>query len=70
MGQHSLTVFCAGVPLSFLTMVVLDHLDGIGVLIAVNVAGLASSMGVAVLATQVEKRKKTRSSLARFNPAV
>jgi hypothetical protein len=70
MGQHSLTVFCAGVPLSFLTMVVLERFNGVVALVAVNVVGLAVSMGVAVVATQVNRRKRTRSSVGVLNAAV
>jgi hypothetical protein len=58
MGQHSLTVFCAGVPVSFLTRVVLDVSADWTTLIVVNVAGFAIMLLVAWVAARLESRNR------------
>lgn len=70
MGQHSLTVFCAGVPLSFLTMVLLERASGPGAIVFVNAAGLALSVGAAVAAAALERRRKARAPVGVLRPAV
>jgi len=49
MGQHGLPVFCAGIFLSFLGRLALEVADGWAMQLAVNLAGLAAMVGIAVV---------------------
>jgi hypothetical protein len=61
MGQHSLTVFCAGVPLSFLTRVVLQQSSSLATLFVVNAVGFAMIVAVAWIAARLGQRRNTVS---------
>jgi hypothetical protein len=50
MGQQSLPVFCAGIALSFLGRLALEVSAGPAMQIAVNLLGLAASVGIGALA--------------------
>jgi hypothetical protein len=50
MGQQSLPVFCAGIALSFLGRLALEVSDGVAMLVAVNLAGLAALVTIGAIA--------------------
>lgn len=69
MGQHSLIVFCAGIPVSFVTGVVLERSNGLWVLTAVNVVGFAITLGVAAISARVQQLRKKDRSVGVLTPA-
>jgi hypothetical protein len=59
MGQNSLAVFCAGVPLSLLTMVVLDASPKSTTVVAVNLIGFGLLVAAGWAAASRSGRRKT-----------
>lgn len=60
-GQHSLSVFCSSIFLSFLGRLAMEQQEGWGVQAAVNAAGALALLGVAALAAWY--REKGRQAL-------
>jgi hypothetical protein len=68
MGRQSLPVFCAGILLSFLARLLLEHSDGWLAQIAVNLFCFAALLAVAVVAGW--SRETERAAAPRLSPAM
>lgn len=69
MGQHGLPVFCAGIFLSFVGRLALEHSDDWPMQVAVNALGLSAMVAIAAVGAWYRRRSSAEGARKRAVPA-